>query len=128
MDEIAEELDINEITKPNPFDEKSLIVRHQEDKENLEDDFHRSRESIINTIESTTNVVRELAEIANQSEKARDYEVLGNLVKQLTDMNMSLLDLHKKRKEIIKEEIIKQNQLEETGDYAYVGAIEDLNI
>ena len=49
-----------------------------------------------------------MIEVARESEHPRAFEVLSNMIKNLSDVNDRLMDLNKKNKDINQEEQVKQ--------------------
>ena len=66
----------------------------------LDNDFEYARGNLYQVIEHGSNALAELLEVANQSQHPRAYEVVANLVKTLSDANMTLLDLTKKKQDV----------------------------
>jgi len=66
----------------------------------LEKDFDFSRTNLIQILNSGLTAIEELSEIARQSQHPRAYEVLALLLKNLSDTNDKLLNLHEKKLDI----------------------------
>ena len=69
----------------------------------------------------------DMLEVAKQSEHPRAYEVVGNIMKQLADMNQQLLDIHQQ-----KQKLDVPNKKEQTGNVTtnnaiFVGSTNDLS-
>lgn len=63
----------------------------------VEDDYDKARQNIHDLLAKGHEALAHSLEIAKQSEHPRAFEVVGNLVKQLTDVNQQLLDLHQQK-------------------------------
>ena len=63
-------------------------------------DYNYARENYYNLIERNQDAVEEMLEIAKQSENARAFEVVGQLIKSGLDANEALMKLHKTKKEL----------------------------
>ena len=63
-------------------------------------DYNYARENYYNLIERNQDAVEEMLEIAKQSENARAFEVVGQLIKSGLDANKELMNLHKTKKEL----------------------------
>ena len=63
-------------------------------------DFQYARENLYNLIERGQDGLEELLEIAKQSEHPRAFEVVGQMIDELTTTNKELLNLHKTKKDI----------------------------
>lgn len=70
------------------------------DISNAESDFDEIRTNLKNLIETATNAVEGLMEVASESDEPRAYEVLSDLIKTAMEANKNLLDIHKKKKDI----------------------------
>ena len=68
-----------------------------------------SKSVFYNIIERGSDALNTLVDVANQSQHPRAFEVVGQLVKTLSDTNKDLLELQKKVK-VIKKDIPDQPQ------------------
>jgi hypothetical protein len=113
-DKIAENLGLRPLSeireeelaaKPVEIVEEILpaVVTNDEDDENIKD-LAKVRENIEEVIEIGNEAVREMLEIAKQSESARSFEVVSTLMKTLLDANKDFADASTKKK-FAKEEI-----------------------
>ena len=66
----------------------------------VETDSNYARENIKTLIDTGNKALNDLAYVANQSESPRAYEVLANMMKNLTEMNKDLLQLQKTKREL----------------------------
>jgi hypothetical protein len=66
----------------------------------IDDDYEYARKNIIDVISKGQEALDNIADVAQQSESARAYEVTTNLIKTLVDANKDLLELAKKKKEL----------------------------
>jgi len=113
-DKIAENLGLRPLSeireeelaaKPVEIVEEILpaVVTNDEDDENIKD-LAKVRENIEGVIEIGNEAIREMLEIAKQSESARSFEVVSTLMKTLLDANKDFADASTKKK-FAKEEI-----------------------
>ena len=77
--------------------------------ETVDNDFKYARENLYNIIERGSDALNTLVDVANQSQHPRAFEVVGQLVKTLSDTNKDLLELQKKVK-VIKKDIPDEPQ------------------
>ena len=77
--------------------------------ETVDNDFKYARENLYNINERGSDALNTLVDVANQSQHPRAFEVVGQLVKTLSDTNKDLLELQKKVK-VIKKDIPDQPQ------------------
>ena len=67
-------------------------------------------------------------EVAKQSEHPRAFEVVGNLVKQLADVNQQLLDLHQQHQKLMGvEKKEKEETKTVTNNAIFVGSTAELH-
>jgi len=89
----------------------------------LKTDYERTRESIDILISKGTEAIDDMLAIARQSEKARDFEVAGNMIKTVVDASKELLEVQKKMRDITgKKETVTQN----IKNAVFVGSTKDL--
>lgn len=86
---------------------QDIIKDYVSDKD-THDDFEYSRQIIKDMISKGQDAIDHLAEISKETEQARHYEVLANLIKTTTDNAQSLLDIRKKKKDIDKQPVVPQ--------------------
>jgi len=70
----------------------------------VEEDANFARNNIRELIIKGNQAMDQLLAVAKESEHPRAYEVAATLIKSLADMNKDLLDLQKKRKDLIPNE------------------------
>ena len=70
----------------------------------VEEDANFARSNIRELITKGNQAMDQLLAVAKESEHPRAYEVAATLIKSLADMNKDLLDLQKKRKDLIPNE------------------------
>jgi ElaB/YqjD/DUF883 family membrane-anchored ribosome-binding protein len=71
------------------------IIESATDK--IEQDYDKARSNIHDLLSKGQEALVNALEVAKQSEHPRAFEVVGNLVKQLTDVNQQLIDLHQQK-------------------------------
>lgn len=82
-----------------PYNEEPK-PKSKEDQQ-VEKDFDKIRDNLHEIIRQGTESLYHAIEVAKQSEHPRAFEVVGNLMKQLSDINVQILDVHKKKQTII---------------------------
>ena len=80
----------------NPL--KSIIQAAHNDS--AQQDFEKARGNIHDILDNGTDAMVKLAQIADQSQHPRAFEVLATLMKTMLDANKDLLDLQKKIRDI----------------------------
>ena len=70
----------------------------------VEDDFEYARGNMIAIIEKGQEALNGILDVAGMSQQARSYEVVATLIKSVADANKDLLELSKKKKELLKQD------------------------
>ena len=94
----------------------------------IESDYDRTRSNLHSLLQQGQDALYHALEIAKSTEHPRAFEVVGNLMKQLSDVNTQLLDLHDKKRKIdtpSKAEEVSNKQI--TNNAIFVGSTSELN-
>ena len=67
----------------------------------IESDYDVARNNLRELLTTGQAALMHALEVAKQSEHPRAFEVVGNLVKQLADVNQQLMDLHQQKPSLI---------------------------
>ena len=94
---LSEIFDVEPIEETKPVQTMPVVV---ETSDIVETDANYARENIKTLIDTGNKALNDLAYVANQSESPRAYEVLANMMKNLTEMNKDLLQLQKTKREL----------------------------
>ena len=92
------------------------------DKDNVKSDYEYSRDTYYELLEKGKMSLETMMEVARESEHPRAFEVLSNMIKNLSDVNDRLMDLNKKNKDL--EEPLKQ--VENQQNNIFLGSTTDL--
>lgn len=68
----------------------------------VDDDFEFARGNMIAVISKGQEALSDMLEVAGMSQSARSYEVVATLISTVAAANKDLLDLSKKKKELMK--------------------------
>ena len=79
-----------------------IVVTKDDVKEKIDSDFTYAREQIYNVLVKSQEAVEDMVDIPRQSQHPKSYEVLNGMLKTLSDVATSLVDLQKKQQEIMK--------------------------
>lgn len=82
--------------EPLPETEKPDVQEIQQ----VDSDYEFARSNMINIIQKGNEALSELLDVASMSQHPRGYEVIGSLIKTLSDTNKDLLELTRKKMEI----------------------------
>jgi len=91
----------------------------------VENDCDNTRNNLYGLLQSGQDALESALEIAKQSEHPRAFEVVGNLIKQLADINHQLLDVHIKKQKMTTKEPEKAASV--TNNSIFVGSTSELN-
>ena len=119
---------MNEIELRNEFaleevPDKSPTIVTRSDSGNLDTDFEYARENIYQGVEMGAEAMQEALELAKASGHPRAFEVFGQLFKQYTEAQGSLVDLHHKVQKIKGQPINNQTNVQNN---VMVGSTADL--
>ena len=103
-----------------------IQVNNQTDEENLDTDLKYTRENLYNLIERGTDAIEELVQVAKESEHPRAYEVVGQLLKTVSETNGKLLEIHKMKKDITREEREVSIKSQNVTNALFVGSTAEL--
>lgn len=103
---------------------KALEVEAHDDSASK--DFEYARSNLYTTIESGTQALEKLSQIADQSQHPRAFEVMATLMKTIVDANKDLLALQEKIRDI-KDADTPQNEKAKTiNNNLFVGSTAEL--
>ena len=94
--------------------------------EKIESDYETARDNLRELLTTGQNALMHALEVAKSSEHPRAFEVVGNLMKQLADVNQQLMDIHQQKAKLdapSKSETSKKV----TNNAIFVGSTSELN-
>ena len=95
----------------------------------IESDYDITRNNLHSLLQQGQDALYHALEIAKSSEHPRAFEVVGNLMKQLAEVNAQLLDLHAKKRRLdtpSKAEEVTNKQITQN-NAIFVGSTSELN-
>jgi hypothetical protein len=96
-DRLSEVFDLEPTTKV-PLVIDAVTSLQVSDK--IESDYDKSRNNLHELLLKGQDALNYALEVAKQSEHPRAFEVVGNLMKQLADVNQQLLDIHQQKQKL----------------------------
>jgi Terminase DNA packaging enzyme len=102
--------------------ETGEILRTQEEK--IESDYDKTRENLLKLLTQGQDALTTALAVAKQSEHPRAFEVVGNLMKQVADINSQLMVLHQQKQKIDEPKVGTKNV---TNNAIFVGSTSELN-
>lgn len=116
----------------NIFDipDTEVITKNREvilpDSDNIEYDYNTSRSNLHSLLVTGQEALIRALEIADASENPRSFEVVGNLIKQLADINQQLLDIHQQKQKLSNSNI-KDSPATVTNNAVFIGSTTELS-
>jgi Terminase DNA packaging enzyme len=123
-EKLSAEFGIEPIDKTEIITKDGVVINETTNK--IEDDYEVTRNNLRLILSQGQQALMKALDVANQSEHPRAFEVVGNLMKQLADVNQQLLDLHQQKQKLdapkdgAKKEVTNNNAI-------FVGSTADLN-
>lgn len=116
--------------EPMPKGTQEIITQDgeviKEPNARIEKDYDDSRENLKQLLVSGQEALMHSLEVAKQSEHPRAFEVVGNLIKQLADVNQQLMDLHQQKQKLDAPKGSKGDK-NVTNNAIFVGSTAELN-
>lgn len=103
-DKLSKIFDVEPISKATNCDiitKDNVVIPHRSE-EALDQDYNTTRSNLHTLLQQGQDALYHALEVAKQSEHPRAFEVVGNLMKHLSDINHQLLDLHQKKQSLEK--------------------------
>lgn len=123
-DSLSEVFDVKTMTPTEVIDTDGVIVSRLNNK--IEDDYEVTRNNLRVLLQQGQEALQKSLDVAMQSEHPRAFEVVGNLMKQLADINQQLLDLHQQKQKL--DEPSKAEKAKQvTNNAIFVGSTAELN-
>jgi len=122
---ISKILDVEySVTSESSSTEETEIVKSETNKDS-DTDYNLVRKNLKNLIKQSEAAIEGILDVASESESPRAYEVVSQLIHSSLDANGKLLDIHKKMKDLNKEDE-KSGLKSITNNSIYVGSTAEL--
>ena len=93
---------LSEVLDVEPIDTKPMTQLIAVN--NIDDDAEFARQNIRELIQKGNDAVEGILHVAKESEHPRAYEVAANLIKNLSDLNKDLMEIQKRKKDLVPQE------------------------
>tara|TARA_R100000458_G_scaffold58568_1_gene66908 strand:+ start:626 stop:1090 length:465 start_codon:yes stop_codon:yes gene_type:complete len=120
---LSEALDIEYNEKEIQKTEPKAIKPYEPE---LNKDYRDVRDNLHHIIDSGQVAIDGILRVASEGESPRAYEVVSQLIKSVSEANKDLIDLHKKMKDIKKEDPDSQQAHNITNNTLFVGSTKEL--
>jgi len=97
-EKLSELFEVEPIKIEEPTRVESVVVSEINP---VESDSEFARKNIRNLIEKGSFAIDDLLQVAKHSESPRAYEVAANMIKNLSDLNKDLLEVQKRKKDLV---------------------------
>lgn len=122
---LSQIFDITPTSEQEIVSKAGEVIVHSDRK--IEDDYDHTRNNLREIITKGHDALEHALSIAKQSEHPRAFEVVGNLVKQLADVNQQLLDIHKQKQKLDEPSKADQSKNVTNNNAIFVGSTAELN-
>ena len=96
------------------------------DKDQIDDDYDFARANYYKLAEGGQEAIEMMLDLARESEHPRAFEVLSNMMKQNAEITDRLMELQKKKKEVLQVSQQKGEPAQLTQNNVFVGSATDL--
>ena len=93
----------------------------------IESDYDITRENLRTLLVTGKDALNQALEVAKQSEHPRAFEVVGNLMKQLADVNQQLMDLHRQKQKLDEPSKADKSKQVTNNNVIFTGSTAELN-
>ena len=100
------------------------VIESETRQKDLEVDYERTRNKFYELLDKGTEALEGMLEVAKQTDEARAYEVVGQLLKNTSEVNREIVDLQKRMEEI--KNIDKRVRPSNVTNALFVGSTADL--
>ena len=101
LDNVLGITDVVENTTKDVTPPREIVVPETKlNDEDIDNDYKYQRENFYNLIERGQDAITGILDLARESETPRSYEVAGNLIKQVAEVNEKLVDLQLKMQKL----------------------------
>ena len=103
-----------------------VIPSRNEDHQTVDSDYEYARDNLRGLIENGKVAMDNIIFLAKEGESPRAYEVIGQLIKTLSDTNKDLIELSKKVREAKGKDVQQQQPQNVTNNSLFVGSTAEL--
>ena len=126
MDKLSEIFNVPAVEKIEA-EVVDIIPKESTKVEKIESDYERTRDNLHELLRQGQDALNHALEVAKVSEHPRAFEVVGGLMKQLSDINHQLLDLHAKHAKLENKDTSSPTTTNVTNNTMFVGSTTDLS-
>lgn len=124
-DSLSEVFDVQTIPRTEVITQNGDVISEINTK--IEADFDTSRNNLRILLQQGQEALQKSLDVAMQSEHPRAFEVVGNLMKQLADVNQQLMDLHQQKQKLDEPSKAEKAKQVTNNNAIFVGSTAELN-
>jgi hypothetical protein len=125
-DSLSEIFDVAPMSKTEVIAKDGEVIPESNDR--IENDYDVTRNNLRELLSTGQAALTHALEVAKQSEHPRAFEVVGNLMKQLADVNQQLMDIHQQKAKLdAPKGVTKTGGDKVTNNAIFVGSTAELN-
>lgn len=125
LSEVFDTVKVEKKTEVEVLDSTGNVITPVNEK--IEDDYTVARNNLRVLLQQGQVALTDALEVAKQSEHPRAFEVVGNLMKQLADVNQQLMDLHQQKQKLDASGKNEANKQVTNNNAIFVGSTSELN-
>jgi len=111
---------------PSPFATAVSTIVANAKNDSANEDFTYARANIREVIQNGSDAIARMAQIADQSQSARDFEVLSNLMTTVVNASEKLLKVQKSIRELDKVDEPRDQEAKQVTNNLFVGSTAEL--
>jgi predicted house-cleaning noncanonical NTP pyrophosphatase (MazG superfamily) len=124
-DSLSEVFDVQTIPKTEVITQDGEIISTSSQK--IESDYDTTRNNLRILLQQGQEALQKSLDVAMQSEHPRAFEVVGNLMKQLAEVNQQLMDLHQQKQKLDEPSKAEKAKQVTNNNAIFVGSTAELN-
>jgi len=124
-DSLSEVFDVQTSPKTEVITQDGEIISTSSQK--IESDYDTTRNNLLILLQQGQEALQKSLDVAMQSEHPRAFEVVGNLMKQLAEVNQQLMDLHQQKQKLDEPSKAEKAKQVTNNNAIFVGSTAELN-
>jgi predicted house-cleaning noncanonical NTP pyrophosphatase (MazG superfamily) len=124
-DSLSEVFDVQTLPKTEVITQDGEIISTANQK--IESDYDTTRNNLRVLLQQGQEALQKSLDVAMQSEHPRAFEVVGNLMKQLAEVNQQLMDLHQQKQKLDEPSKAEKAKQVTNNNAIFVGSTAELN-
>jgi predicted house-cleaning noncanonical NTP pyrophosphatase (MazG superfamily) len=124
-DSLSEVFDVQTLPKTEVITQDGEIISTANQK--IESDYDTTRNNLRILLQQGQEALQKSLDVAMQSEHPRAFEVVGNLMKQLAEVNQQLMDLHQQKQKLDEPSKAEKAKQVTNNNAIFVGSTAELN-